>query len=141
MQAKQRVSAPQRSQLIGSTLAAHAERDLPLPRAGRRCDPWPHNHVESGECRFNSSGGEIGLKIVVKAIGCAALLIIAGLLVIVADRMFARAWMIAVLAIHLCLFVAVIWLWPAPAYLPDWKVGADTYGNIWSIDLLCAEHL
>jgi hypothetical protein len=31
MQAKQRVSAPQRGQLIGSTLAAHAERDLPLP--------------------------------------------------------------------------------------------------------------
>ncbi len=33
-QAKQRVSAPQRSQLIGSTLAAHAERDLPLPAPG-----------------------------------------------------------------------------------------------------------
>jgi hypothetical protein len=34
MQAKERVSAPQRSQLIGSTLAAHAEPDLPLPAPG-----------------------------------------------------------------------------------------------------------
>jgi hypothetical protein len=31
MQAKLRVSAPRRSQLIGSTLAVHAVRDLPLP--------------------------------------------------------------------------------------------------------------
>ena len=31
MQAKLRVSVPRRSQLIGSTLAAHAVRDLPLP--------------------------------------------------------------------------------------------------------------
>ena len=22
-----------------------------VARAGRRCDPWPHNHAESGECR------------------------------------------------------------------------------------------
>jgi hypothetical protein len=34
MQAKLRVSAPRRSQLIGSTLAAHAVRDLPLPTTG-----------------------------------------------------------------------------------------------------------
>jgi hypothetical protein len=24
-----------------------------VARAGRRCDPWRHNHAESGECRFN----------------------------------------------------------------------------------------
>ena len=34
MQAKLRVSAPRRSQLIGSTLAAHAVRDLPWPTTG-----------------------------------------------------------------------------------------------------------
>jgi hypothetical protein len=34
MQAKLRVSAPRRSQLIGSTLAALAVRDLPLPTTG-----------------------------------------------------------------------------------------------------------
>jgi hypothetical protein len=34
MQAKLRVSGPRRSQLIGSTLAAHAVRDLPLPKTG-----------------------------------------------------------------------------------------------------------
>jgi hypothetical protein len=33
-QASLRVSAPWRSQLIGSTLAAHAVRDLPLPTTG-----------------------------------------------------------------------------------------------------------
>jgi hypothetical protein len=31
-----------------------------VARAGRRCDPWPHNHAESGECRF-SIGGVWGL--------------------------------------------------------------------------------
>jgi hypothetical protein len=34
MQAKQRISAPRLSQLIGSTLATHAVRDLPLPKTG-----------------------------------------------------------------------------------------------------------
>jgi hypothetical protein len=33
-QAKLRVSAPRRSQLLGSSLAAHAVRDLPLPTTG-----------------------------------------------------------------------------------------------------------
>ena len=33
-QVKLRVSAPRRSQLIGSTLAAHAVRDLPWPTTG-----------------------------------------------------------------------------------------------------------
>jgi hypothetical protein len=33
-QAKQRVSAPRRSHLIGSTLAPHAVRDIPLPTTG-----------------------------------------------------------------------------------------------------------
>jgi hypothetical protein len=30
-----------------------------VARAGRRCDPWPHSHAESGECRFilNTCGG------------------------------------------------------------------------------------
>jgi hypothetical protein len=54
MQAKLRVSAPRRGQLIGSTLAAHAVGDLPLPKTDEWSDPWPHNHAESGECRFNS---------------------------------------------------------------------------------------
>ena len=49
-QASLRVSAPWRSQLIGSTLAAHAVRDLPLLAPY----PWPHNHAEFGECRLRS---------------------------------------------------------------------------------------
>jgi len=52
MRAKLRVLAPLRSQLIGSTLAAHAVRDLPLPKTGEGAILGPNNHAESG------SGGQ-----------------------------------------------------------------------------------
>jgi hypothetical protein len=46
-QAKLRVSAPRRSQLIGSTLASRGAR-FTVAHDGRRGDPWPHNQAESG---------------------------------------------------------------------------------------------
>ena len=54
MQAKLRVSAPRRSQLIGSTLAAHLVRDLPLPMTVQGAILGPHNRAESGECRVHT---------------------------------------------------------------------------------------
>jgi hypothetical protein len=70
-QAKLRVSAPRRIQLIGSTLAAHAVRAIyrcPRRAKGRSLAPQPHRirgmspktrgcrspAPESGECRFRS---------------------------------------------------------------------------------------
>ena len=46
--------APQRSQLIDSTLATHAVRDFTVAKDGRWGDPWPHNHAESGKCRIKA---------------------------------------------------------------------------------------
>ncbi len=54
MQTKLRVSPPRRSHLIGSTLAAHAVRDLPLPKTGvgtilATTTPNPGNVGQSGK--------------------------------------------------------------------------------------------
>jgi len=57
MQAKQRVSAPQRSQLAARPPAADAVRDLPLPKTPEGAILTAHNHPESGECRLTSLPG------------------------------------------------------------------------------------
>ena len=53
MQAKLRVLAPRRSQLIGST-SLRTRCAIYVARDGRRGDPWPHNHAESGKCRIKA---------------------------------------------------------------------------------------
>ncbi len=61
LEAKLRVSAPPRSQLIGSTLAAARGARFTIAQDGRRGDPWPHNHAESGECRLYTQPHRCGL--------------------------------------------------------------------------------
>jgi hypothetical protein len=60
MQAKLRVLAPRRSQLIGST-SLRTRCAIYVARDGRRGDPWPHNHVESGNVGLRPSYRPVSL--------------------------------------------------------------------------------
>ena len=56
-----RAALPRHSQLIGSTLAAARGARFTIAQDGRRGDPWPHNHAESGECRLYTQPHRCGL--------------------------------------------------------------------------------
>jgi hypothetical protein len=64
MQAKLRVSAPRGSQLIGSTLAAHAVHDLPLPTTGGGAILGPTTTPNPGNVGLPAMIAWLALKLV-----------------------------------------------------------------------------